>query len=110
MAQPSVGTSTGGAPSFAAFSRRVGGRRMAPLALPFMPRVPETKSSPRPHSPAPAQARPTDRSDNCSSAIPHSSGGVGAGRLFYRVAVYIPQFLYTFLVRPNIEVMEVSLR
>src|SRR6266852_8374253 len=28
---------------------------------------------------------------------------------FYRIAVHIPQFLYTFLVRPNIEVIEAGL-
>src|SRR5712692_4079174 len=39
-------TAQGGAPSFAAFSRRVGGRVIPPWALPFTPHVPETKSPP----------------------------------------------------------------
>jgi hypothetical protein len=67
---------TVGAPSFAAFCEEpalsavegVGGRLMAPWAPPFTPRVPETKSSSHPHSPAPAQTRRENRSDNCSSA------------------------------------------
>jgi hypothetical protein len=62
---------TVGAPSFACFLRRVGGRLIAPMG--FTPRVPETKSSPNPHSPALAQTRREDRSDNCSSANPQVS-------------------------------------
>jgi hypothetical protein len=46
---------TEGAPSFAAFCE--GGRLTALWASPFTPRVPETKSSPNPHSPALAQTR-----------------------------------------------------
>jgi hypothetical protein len=64
---------TVGAPSFACFSRRVGGRLIAPWASPFTPRMPGTKSSPNPHSPALARTRVEDRSGNCSSANPRVS-------------------------------------
>src|SRR5260370_4480289 len=91
-----------GGPAFPAFQRTMGFAFDAARA--------RNEIFPPPSSPAPAQARPTDRRDSCSSAIPHSLGGCRRQTSFYRVAVHIPQFLYTFLVRPNIEVMEVSLR
>ncbi len=69
---------TGGAPSFACFSRRVGGRRIAAWALPFTLRAPAKKFSSTPHSRAPPPTRPEDRSDNYSSAKVQVIGAVVA--------------------------------
>src|ERR1700686_3066526 len=74
VAQPSDGKPRSGCPILRGFLRRVGGRLTAPWASSFTPRVRETKSSPNPHSPALAQPRREDRSDNCSSA--NQSSGV----------------------------------
>jgi hypothetical protein len=73
VAQPSDGKPHSGCPILRGFLRRVGGRLIAPWASPFTPRVPETKSSPNPHSPALAPTPRENRIDNCSSANPQVS-------------------------------------
>ena len=74
VARPSVNTATTvGAPILARTLRKGGWQTVRTMGLAFMPPVPETKSFPNPHSPALAQVRPEDRSDDCSSVYPPDS-------------------------------------
>src|ERR1019366_6847136 len=61
-----------GCPILRGFLRRVGSSLFAKWDPPFTLRGVGTKFVPNPHSPAPAQLRREDRSDNCSSANPRA--------------------------------------